>query len=109
AAAGRSHCGAGASREPRRHRGRGERRHESESGGLTMPSVGVGIIGSQFVSSIHVEALRAYPHADIRAVASPTAGHARAFAERFSIPHHLTDYKKMLAMPEIDLVVVGAP
>ena len=74
-----------------------------------MPPVGVGIIGSQFISSIHAEALRAYPHADIRAVASPTAGHAKAFAERLSIPHHLTDYKKMLAMPEIDMVVVGAP
>jgi len=74
-----------------------------------MPPVGVGIIGSQFISSIHAEALRAYPHADIRAVASPTAGHAKAFAERFSIPHPLTDYKKMLAMPEIDMVVVGVP
>jgi predicted dehydrogenase len=71
--------------------------------------VGVGLIGSQFVSSIHAEALRACPPADIRAVASPTAGHAKAFAERFAIPHHLTDYKKMLAMPEIDMVVVGAP
>jgi len=74
-----------------------------------MRPVGVGIIGSQFVSSIHAEALRAYPHADIRAVASPTAGHAKAFAERFSIPHHLTDHKKLLAMPEIDMVVVGVP
>lgn len=74
-----------------------------------MRPVGVGIIGSQFISSIHAEALRAYPHAEIRAVASPTPGHAQAFAERFSIAHHLTDHKKMLAMPEIDMVVVGVP
>jgi len=74
-----------------------------------MRPVGVGIIGSQFVSSIHAEALRAYPHADLRAVASPTPGHAQAFAERFSIPRALTDYKKMLEMPEIDMVVVGVP
>jgi predicted dehydrogenase len=72
-------------------------------------TVGVGLIGSQFVSSIHAEALRACPQADIRAVASPTAGHAKAFAERLAIPHHLTDYKKMLAMPGIEMVVVGAP
>ncbi|PYQ11002.1 MAG: oxidoreductase [Acidobacteria bacterium] len=58
-----------------------------------MRPVGVGIIGSQFVSSIHAEALRADPHADIRAVASPSPGHAQAFAERFSIP----------------MVVVGVP
>ena len=74
-----------------------------------MRPVGVGIIGSQFVSSIHAEALRACPQAELRAVASPTPGHAQAFAERFAIPRPLTDYKKMLALPEIDVVVVGVP
>ena len=74
-----------------------------------MKQVGVGIIGSQFISSIHAESLRAYPQADIRAVASPTPGNAKAFAERFAIPHHFTDYREMLARPDIDMVVVGAP
>ena len=74
-----------------------------------MRQVGVGLIGSQFVSSIHAEALRACPQAEIRAVASPSAGHARAFAERFAIPRHFTDYAEMLARPDIDMVVVGAP
>ena len=74
-----------------------------------MRQVGVGLIGSQFVSSIHAEALRACPQAEIRAVASPSAGHARAFAERFAIPRHFTDPAEMLARPDIDMVVVGAP
>jgi predicted dehydrogenase len=74
-----------------------------------MRRVGVGLIGSQFVSSIHAEALRACPQADVRAVASPTPGHAQAFAGRFAIPHHFTDYAELLARPEIDMVVVGAP
>jgi myo-inositol 2-dehydrogenase / D-chiro-inositol 1-dehydrogenase len=74
-----------------------------------MKQVGVGIIGSRFISTIHVEALRANPRAEVRAVASPSAGHAKAFADRFGIPHHFTDYRSMLAMPEIDMVVVGAP
>jgi myo-inositol 2-dehydrogenase/D-chiro-inositol 1-dehydrogenase len=74
-----------------------------------MRRVGVGLIGSQFVSCIHAEALRACPQADVRAVASPTPGHAQAFAGRFAIPHHFTDYAEMLARPEIDMVVVGAP
>ena len=74
-----------------------------------MRQVGVGLIGSQFVSSIHAEALRACPQAEIRAVASPSAGHARAFAERFAIARHFTDYADMLARPDIDMVVVGAP
>ncbi len=74
-----------------------------------MARVGIGLIGSQFVSSIHAEALRACPQAEIRAVASPTAGHAKAFADRLAIPHQFTDYAAMLARPEIDMVVVGAP
>jgi myo-inositol 2-dehydrogenase / D-chiro-inositol 1-dehydrogenase len=74
-----------------------------------MRRVGVGLIGSQFVSGIHAEALRACPQADVRAVASPTPGHAQAFADRFGIPHHFTDYGQMLARSEIDMVVVGAP
>src|SRR5207249_10190461 len=95
--------GPGLARQPRRHPRRRARRHDPLNGGGNMRPVGVGIIGSQFISSIHAEALRAYTRAEIRAVASPTAGHARALAERFSIPQALTDYKKMLAMPEIEM------
>ena len=71
--------------------------------------VGVGIIGSQFVATIHAESLRSCAQAELRAVASPTAGHAQAFAKRFEIPRHFSDYRHLLALPEIDMVVVGAP
>ncbi len=71
--------------------------------------VRVGLIGSQFISTIHAESLRRSAEAELLAVASPTPGNARTFAARYSIPHHFTDYKMMLAMDEIDLVLVGAP
>jgi predicted dehydrogenase len=71
--------------------------------------VHVGLVGSQFISSIHAESLRPCANASLFAVASPSSGHARDFAARHQIPHHLLDYRAMLAMPEIDLVVVGAP
>jgi predicted dehydrogenase len=71
--------------------------------------VGVGLIGSQFIASIHAEALRACSQADIRAVASPTAGNARAFAQRHGIPKYFSDYRELLALPEVDMVVVGVP
>jgi len=71
--------------------------------------VGVGIIGSQFVATIHAESLRSCAQAEIKAVASPTSDHAQAFAERFAIPRHFSDYRQLLALPEIDMVVVGAP
>ncbi|MCR4414243.1 MAG: Gfo/Idh/MocA family oxidoreductase [Thermoguttaceae bacterium] len=71
--------------------------------------VRVGIVGSQFISTIHAEAFRSVPQAELFAVSSPTPGHARALAARFGIPHHLTDYQKLLEMDEIDLVVLGVP
>lgn len=74
-----------------------------------MNKVRVGLIGSQFVSSIHAEALRSVSAAEILAVASPTEGHARAFAQRYSIPYHFLDYRKMLEMSELNMVVLGLP
>jgi len=71
--------------------------------------VGVGLIGSQFIASIHAEALRACSQADVRAVASPTPGNALAFAQRHGIPRHFTDYRRLLEMPDVDMVVVGVP
>jgi myo-inositol 2-dehydrogenase / D-chiro-inositol 1-dehydrogenase len=71
--------------------------------------VRVGLIGSQFISTIHAEALRQCAGAELWAVASPTSGNAQRFAERHRIPHHLADYRRMLEMDELDLVVIGAP
>ena len=71
--------------------------------------VRVGIVGSQFISSIHAHALQRCAAAELFAVASPTKDHARRFAERHHIPHDLTDYRKMLEMEEIDMIVIGAP
>ena len=74
-----------------------------------MSSVRVGLIGSQFVSTIHAEALRTVPQAELFAVASPTGDHAQSFAQRFGIPHHFTDYRRMLELDEIQMVVLGLP
>jgi myo-inositol 2-dehydrogenase/D-chiro-inositol 1-dehydrogenase len=71
--------------------------------------VQVGLIGSQFISSIHAESLLACPHAQLAAVASPTPGNARRFAARFDIPLAFTDYRELLAQPGIQMVVVGVP
>lgn len=71
--------------------------------------VNVGLIGSQFIASIHAEALKACAHARLTAVASPTPGNAAAFAARHGIPHAFTDYRQLLALPEIQMVVIGIP
>ena len=74
-----------------------------------MAKVGVGLVGSQFVSTIHAESLKRMPRAELVAVASPTRGHASGFAKAHGIPHAFTDYRRMLEMDEVDMVVVGAP
>jgi myo-inositol 2-dehydrogenase / D-chiro-inositol 1-dehydrogenase len=74
-----------------------------------MKTVRVGLVGSQFVSSIHCEALRSVPGAEVVAVASPTEGHASAFAQRHGVPRWFQDYRKMYELPDLDLVVLGLP
>lgn len=71
--------------------------------------VRVGLIGSGFISSIHAEALGRCAEAELFAVASPSAGKARAFAKQHGIRLHFRDYRKLLEVDELDLVVLGIP
>ena len=71
--------------------------------------IGVGLIGSQFISTIHAEALKSVPDAQVLAVMSPTDGHARDLAAKYGIPRHCTDLDELLAMDSIDMVIVGVP
>ncbi len=72
-------------------------------------TVKVGIIGSQFISSIHAESLLRCPAVELLAVASPTGENAANFAKRFGIPQYFTDYRDLLENDDIDMVVVGVP
>src|SRR5215471_8918969 len=74
-----------------------------------MKPVRVGLIGSQFISAIHVESLRAVPGTEVVAVTSATEANAKAFAERHGIPRWFTDFRKMYELPDLDLVVLGLP
>lgn len=76
---------------------------------LMNSTVKVGLIGSGFISAIHAEALKRCQDAQLLAVASPTKGKAEAFAKLHGLAHAYTDYRKLLEMDEIDLVVVGVP
>lgn len=71
--------------------------------------VRVGVIGSQFVSTLHADALQRCPHCEIVAVASPTRDHVEAFARKFGIRRTFSDYRQLLALDEVDMVVVGVP
>ena len=74
-----------------------------------LKKTGIGIVGSQFISTMHAEAIKTLPNAEILAVSSPTPGHAEEFAIKFEIPHHFTQFEDLLAVDGIEMVVIGAP
>ncbi|RJP19043.1 MAG: gfo/Idh/MocA family oxidoreductase [Candidatus Omnitrophota bacterium] len=75
-----------------------------------MNTVRIGIIGSQFIASIHADSIKRHVRgAEIVAAASPTPSHIDAFVKKFDIPNAFTDYRKLLDMKELDLILVGAP
>src|SRR5262249_8687744 len=72
-------------------------------------TVRIGLVGSQFITTIHAEALRLVPQAEVVAVTSPTKGHARDFAAKYGIPHHERAAVADPAIAETNTVVRGAP
>lgn len=73
-----------------------------------MERVRVGLVGSGFISTIHAEALKRVPRAELFAVTSPTGAHARDFAQKHGVRHWFTSYESLLAS-EVDMVVLGCP
>ncbi|SDD82155.1 Oxidoreductase family, NAD-binding Rossmann fold [Pricia antarctica] len=71
--------------------------------------VGVGLIGSQFISTIHFESLTTVADAEVLAVMSPTQANASAFTKEHGILYQFTDLDALLAMERIDRVVIGTP
>ncbi len=76
---------------------------------ISSKKVGVGIIGSQFISTIHAEALKSVSDAEIVAVMSKTESHVKAFAKNYGIPKWFINLDDFLALPEIDMVLIGVP
>jgi myo-inositol 2-dehydrogenase/D-chiro-inositol 1-dehydrogenase len=74
-----------------------------------MDRVRVGLVGSGFISSLHAEALERCAAAEVVALASPTPGRAQAFAAKFGIAQHFTDWRRLAELKDLDLIVIGAP
>ncbi len=72
--------------------------------------VKIGIIGSRFEAEIHATSFQMIPdEAEVVAIASPTPGHARKLADKHGITRVFTDYKRMLAEKDIEMVTIAAP
>lgn len=72
--------------------------------------VKVGIIGAGFAAEIHAESFRLMPdEAEVAAVASQKRGNAARLAGQYDIPRIFSDYRTMLAEPDIELITIAAP
>ena len=70
--------------------------------------VGIGIVGSQFISMIYAEALKSVLDAQIITVMSPSKRNAKKFAIKYNIPYHFTQLDELLALKKIDLIIIDA-
>lgn len=61
------------------------------------------------MASLHAQALRQVPDAEIVAAASPDAEHVWVFTRTFGIPHAFIDYADMLKDDLVDAITVACP
>jgi predicted dehydrogenase len=73
-------------------------------------AVKVGLIGVGFVGDIHAYSIEHFvPEAEVIAVASATPGRAERFARERGIARAFSDYRQLLAIDEVELVLVAVP
>ncbi|MEB3751853.1 Gfo/Idh/MocA family protein [Geobacillus icigianus] len=69
-----------------------------------MKPINVGIIGTGFSASSHIEALRRLPLVNIVAIASSSQEKAEEAARRFGIPKAYGDYQALIDDPDVEAV-----
>jgi len=71
-----------------------------------MECLKVGIIGAGGISECHTAAYKNTGNVKVVAVCDIDGQRAKAYAEKYDIPHVFTDYEEMLKMDELDAVSV---
>ena len=67
------------------------------------------LVGTGSVANSHAEAVAAYPHAELVAVADLSLAKAREFADRYGIVRAYADLDEMLAVEHPDVVLICTP
>ena len=74
------------------------------------PRIRVGVIGTGFGAQVHLPALAALPRfRDHRALRPRHAPRSRAIADVYDIRHVFTDYRDLIACPEVDAITIASP
>lgn len=71
-----------------------------------MKEIVCGIIGSGVIAPVHLESYRKVPGVRVKSVCDLIPGKAEALAKKYGVPGYCTDYRAIIADPEIDCVSV---
>lgn len=66
----------------------------------------VGLIGSGSISECHLEAYRLHPGAEVIAICDFNQERAGETARKYGIPHVYSDYRELLANPDVEAVSI---
>jgi predicted dehydrogenase len=74
-----------------------------------MKKVRIGVIGAGWwATSAHIPAVKSHPHAELIAVQSRERAKAEKIARDFGAQHACTSVGEMLALPELDAVIIAS-
>src|SRR5689334_12742131 len=76
---------------------------------MSQRAVGVGIVGTGFARTTQIPCFQATPRVEIVGLLSRDKDRAQALAKEFGVPNGLAGLAALLALPELDLVVVSTP
>jgi len=74
-----------------------------------MRHIKTAVIGTGFMGKVHTEAIRRLGNVEVAMVAAENDELAASFASQNSIPKVVTDYRQVLAVPEIEAVHICTP
>ncbi|HVY63153.1 MAG TPA: Gfo/Idh/MocA family oxidoreductase [Planctomycetota bacterium] len=69
----------------------------------------LGLVGCGWVGAVHADAARMLPGVEVVACSASRIERALHFAHQRGIQHYFADYRQLLALPEVDAVVIGTP
>src|SRR5688572_21753487 len=71
-----------------------------------MHRIRCGVIGLGWFGEHHVDTLQSLPMADVTAVCTRKPDRLAEVAKKYGVPKSFTDYRQLLADPDIDLVTI---
>ena len=69
----------------------------------------VAVVGTGAIGADHIASFKLHPAATVVAIAEVSPERGREAAARFGVPEVVTDYRKLLARDDIDVISVAVP